>query len=251
VQGQDLGSEQRLRQPGRIVGMGCWLTLLLVRRILGLLGLGPASDQKDVEIAVLRHQLAILRRQVARPGYSPTDRAVLATLARLLSWERRGVSGTTTKPCMAMARLLLTIWESWLAFLVTPATLMRWQRDLVARSCSYPRRNRTAPNAFSEEVAALVTDRNARRDDSRSGELLLQALGRDTTAPTGEEELDEAEGAWVPQRAAWGAVDHDEVDDDKRLVVKGDHARGAELPERHLEPGTPARDLVDAVKLEV
>ncbi len=53
-----------------------------------LLRLGPSPDQKYVEIAVLRHHLAVLRRPVARPWYSPIGRAVLATLARLLSRER-------------------------------------------------------------------------------------------------------------------------------------------------------------------
>jgi hypothetical protein len=61
-------------------------------------GLGPTPDDKDVEIAVLRHQLAVLRRQVARPRYAPTDRLILSTLARLLPRER------------------------WSAFLVTPTT---------------------------------------------------------------------------------------------------------------------------------
>ena len=56
----------------------------------------------DVEIAVLRHQLAILRRQVVRPRYQPTDRLLLTSLARLLPRER------------------------WTAFLVTPNTLLRW-----------------------------------------------------------------------------------------------------------------------------
>jgi hypothetical protein len=39
-------------------------------------------DAKDVEVAVLRHQLAVVGRQVARTRYTPGDRAVLATLAR-------------------------------------------------------------------------------------------------------------------------------------------------------------------------
>jgi putative transposase len=112
--------------------MGCSVTFPLVRRLLDLVRLGPSPDQKDVEIAVLRHQLAVLRRQVSRPRYSPADRAALASLAPLLSRDRWGI------------------------FLVTPATLLRWHRDLVARSWTYPRHNRTAPNALEEDVVALV-----------------------------------------------------------------------------------------------
>jgi hypothetical protein len=85
------------------------LAFVIVRRVLGLVGLGPAPDAKDIEIAVLRHQLMVIRRQVARPRYTPQDRLVLAILARLLPRKR------------------------WPAFLVTPATLLRWHRELVAR----------------------------------------------------------------------------------------------------------------------
>jgi hypothetical protein len=63
---------------------------------------------------VLRHQLMVLRRQVARPRYTPQDRMVLAMLARLLPRER------------------------WAAFLITPTTLLRWHRELVARRWTYP-----------------------------------------------------------------------------------------------------------------
>jgi transposase InsO family protein len=127
--------------------VGCSVTFLLVRRLLDLLRLGPSPDEKDVEIAVLRHQLAVLRRQVARPRYFPSDRAVLATLARLLSRDRWGV------------------------FLVTPATLLRWHRDLVARSWTYPRRGRHAPNALGEEVRDLVL--RLAREDPRWGYLRI------------------------------------------------------------------------------
>jgi putative transposase len=78
------------------------LAFVIVRRVLGLVGLGSNLDAKDVEIAVLRHQLTVLRRQVARPRYVPADRMVLAVLARWLPRER------------------------WAVFLVTPATLLRW-----------------------------------------------------------------------------------------------------------------------------
>jgi hypothetical protein len=93
------------------------LVYLAVRRVLALVGLGPTPDAKDVEIAGLRHQVMVLRRQVARPG---TDRLVFATLSRLLPRER------------------------WSAFLVTPGTLARWHRELVRRRWTYPSRNNGA-----------------------------------------------------------------------------------------------------------
>src|SRR2546427_8282218 len=98
--------------------MASTLVFLLLRRVLGLVRLSPKPDDKDVEIAVLRHQLAVLHRQVARPRYAPTDRLVLATLARLLPRER------------------------WSAFLVTPATLLRWHWEFVRRRWTYPREPR-------------------------------------------------------------------------------------------------------------
>ena len=90
------------------------LAFVIVRRVLGLVGLGPAPNAKDIEIAVLRHQLMVVRRQVVRPRYTPQDRMVLAVLGRLLPRKR------------------------WAAFLVTPATLLRWHRELVARRWTYP-----------------------------------------------------------------------------------------------------------------
>ena len=107
------------------------VAFVIVRRVLRLVGLGPAPDAADVEIAVLRHQLMVLRRQVARPRYTPADRLVLATLAKLLPRER------------------------WPVFLVTPSTLLRWHRELVARRWTYRRAGRGA-QGLAQQVIELV-----------------------------------------------------------------------------------------------
>ena len=79
-------------------------------RILQLFRLSRRdSDELAVEIVVLRHEVAVLRRQVARPVLRPSDRALLAGLSRLLGRRRRG------------------------RFFVQPETLLRWHRDLVRR----------------------------------------------------------------------------------------------------------------------
>jgi hypothetical protein len=64
---------------------------MVLRRLIGLFGLGPSPDARDVELAVVCHQLAVLRRQVNRPRYTSSDRMVLAWLARLL--PRRALVG--------------------------------------------------------------------------------------------------------------------------------------------------------------
>jgi transposase InsO family protein len=123
------------------------IVFLLVRKLLGLIGIGPKPDEKDVEIAVLRHQLAVLKRQVARPRFSVIDRAVLATLARLLPRER------------------------WATFLVTPATLLRWHRELVARHWTHPRHGKGAHNALDGEVVTLIL--RLARENPRWGYLRI------------------------------------------------------------------------------
>jgi putative transposase len=110
----------------------CTLAFVVVRRVLALVGLGQAPDAKDVEIAVLRHQLMVVRRQVARPRYTPQDRVVLAMLARLLPRER------------------------WPAFLVTPGTLLRWHRELVARRWTYRRLGRVQQGLPPDVVDLVV-----------------------------------------------------------------------------------------------
>ena len=81
-----------------------------LRPALGWAVLAGRSDRsKDIDILVLRHQLAVLRRQVARPRLPWADRAIVTALARVLPKARR------------------------LGMLVTPGTLVRWHADLVRR----------------------------------------------------------------------------------------------------------------------
>jgi len=68
-----------------------------------------AQDDLAIEIVIVRHEVAVLRRQVDRAALRPADRALLAGLSRLLSRTHRG------------------------GFFVQPATLLRWHRDLVRR----------------------------------------------------------------------------------------------------------------------
>jgi transposase len=87
---------------------------------------------KDAEILVLRQQLAVLRRQVPRPRFSWSDRALVATLARLVPRER------------------------WAGFLVTPETILRWHRALVRRRWTYPHRRAGRPSIPNETVQLIV-----------------------------------------------------------------------------------------------
>ena len=104
----------------------------LVRRIIEILSVHHMDAvAKDAEILVLRHQLAVLRRQVARPRFTWSDRALIATLARLVPRER------------------------WVAFLVTPETILRWHRTLVRRRWTYPHRRPGRP-ALPEETVGLI-----------------------------------------------------------------------------------------------
>src|ERR1700693_4809755 len=87
-------------------------------RILQLLRLiRPNTEELAIEVVVLRHEVAVLRRQVARPALRPSDRALLAGLSRLLRRQRLN------------------------RFFIQPETLLRWHRDLVRRKWTYARRS--------------------------------------------------------------------------------------------------------------
>lgn len=101
------------------------------RRVLQLVVLLFRSTEfKELEIVVLRHELAVLRRQVRRPALRPADRFFLTAASRLLPRVR------------------------WASFLVTPTTLLHWHRRLVANRWTYPRRTGRPP--IGREVRALI-----------------------------------------------------------------------------------------------
>ena len=91
-----------------------------------------SEREKEIEILLLRHQLRVLERQLARPQLTQADRALLAAFGRVL--PRR-------------------VWKS--SLLVTPATLLRWHRELVARRWTYPHRRSGRP-ATAAEIRELV-----------------------------------------------------------------------------------------------
>jgi putative transposase len=101
-------------------------------RLLQLVVLLCRSERsKDLEILVLRHELAILRRQPRRAPARRVDRAILAALARALPRS------------------------AWSALSVRPATLLRWHRELVRRRWTYPHRRSGRP-PLDRRVQALV-----------------------------------------------------------------------------------------------
>ena len=104
---------------------------LLIRRVLEILRVRRMdAAAKDAEILVLRHQLAVLRRQVARPRFTWSDRAFVGPLASLVPRER------------------------WGSFLVTPQTILGWHRSLVRKRWTYPHRRSGRPSLDKRDRGA-------------------------------------------------------------------------------------------------
>ena len=113
-----------------VFSVGC---LLGCRLLDGLMVLARREASKDAELLVLRHQNAVLRRQISRVRYQPADRLWLAALSRLIPRRRWGE-----------------------VFAVTPATLLAWHRRLVTRKWDYTNRRRPGRPSTAAEIRKLV-----------------------------------------------------------------------------------------------
>jgi putative transposase len=137
------------------------LLYLIFARLCGwlvLLGRSPAS--KDAELLVLRHEVAVLRRTSPRGQLDWADRTVLAALIRVLP------------PRLRMHRL------------VTPGTVLRWHRRLIARKGTYPHRTGRPPVAteITALIGRLATENHGWGCQRIRGELLK--LGHRVSAST-------------------------------------------------------------------
>ncbi len=112
------------------------LLYLVVRALVRLLvsagQRGRDDGSKDLEILVLRHQLRVLQRKSGRPELRAIDRVLLAAASRVIPRDR------------------------WVAFMVTPATLLRWHRELVRRKWTYRRTGRPGRPTIDAGVRELI-----------------------------------------------------------------------------------------------
>ena len=132
--------------------------------VLRLLVRGRRAEfAKDVELVLLRHQLSVLARQERRPRLRPADRAFIAALTRLLPQGRRH------------------------GFVVTPATLLRWHRELVRTRWTYPQRR----------VGRPPTDRALR-------ELVLRFAPRTRAGATNGSRASCSSSVSISRRAPFG-----------------------------------------------
>ena len=167
---------------------------LVTRCLLGsLVVLARREASKDAELLVLRHQNAVLRRQISRVRYQPADRLWLAALSRLI-------------PPATVAEV----------FAVTPATLLAWHRRLVTRKWDFtsrrgPGRPSTAA-AIRKLVIRMAIDNPAWGHRRVQGELvkpghpiavwqILHDAGIDPTAPAVGPDLEAAPGRSGPRHS--------------------------------------------------
>jgi hypothetical protein len=153
---------------------------LVVRNLFALVWLlGRPRRSKELEILVLRHELALLRRQTSRPRLTRADRALLASLSRSLA-----------RP-------------AWAVFAIKPETLLRWHRQLVARRWTYAHRPPGRPplgRSFRELILRLAGENPHWGYKRIVGEL--KGLGVPVSATSVRKVLLEAGLPPAPERAS-------------------------------------------------
>jgi putative transposase len=117
-----------------------FLVYLVSLRLLRLVVGRSSAATLEVENAVLRHQLAVLRRKVKRPPLRRRDKVLLATASRFLPRER------------------------WSSFLVKPQTVLRWHRELVRKKWTFSHRRLGRPpvDPSSESLVLRLGRENPR-----------------------------------------------------------------------------------------
>ncbi len=121
--------------------------LYMVLRVI--FRVAPSGEERDreVEILVLRHQVKVLKRKAGRPKLRRRDRLFLAAAASILPRDR------------------------WSCFIITPATLLRWHRELVRRKWTY-RRARTGRPPLDPEICQLIV--RMAKENPRWGYVRIQ-----------------------------------------------------------------------------
>jgi hypothetical protein len=146
------------------------LIYLLFSKLLSWMVLRTRSDTvREIEILVLRHQLAVLQRRSPRPRIEWPDRALLAALIRLLPTDRR------------------------LGFLVTPSTFLRWHQQLISRRWTTQPAELADPpslpasvpwrSAWRRRTRAGVIDEFTANSSASATRLAPPPSGRSSTAP--------------------------------------------------------------------
>ena len=121
---------------------------LLLRCLFQLVTDSSNVLTRDVEVAVVRHQLMVLKRQVSKPRLRRRDRLLMAAMSRTLPRAR------------------------WSSFVVSPQTLLRWHRELVRRKWTYKRISVGGRPPISDEVRELIVRMG--RDNPRWGCLRIR-----------------------------------------------------------------------------
>src|SRR4051812_19468572 len=200
-----------------IAAVSLRLLYLIFRQMLGLvLLMGRASSAKDVELLVLRHEVAVLRRTNPRPRLDWADRAVFAALLRRLPRALRSHR------------------------LVTPNTILGWHRRLVRRRWTYPHRTGRPP--IDDVLVALVV--RMARENPRWGVRKDPGRAAHTRPPRGRLD-DPPDPAAPPDPTGPGAAHRHQL---AAVPAHPDHqhARGRLLPRRLRAHAAAALRLVRA-----